>query len=230
VRDLADCFEYSFDRKGEIMANRKGLTEIQEQILDAILEYRQEKGYNPTMREVGEKVGLSSTSSVSYQLSQLRELGYLAKADAGQRAMDVLKNAEGAQADLARPLPSNALSIPVVGRIAAGGPILAEQNVENHLTLPRELVGSGDLFILKVSGDSMIDAAICDGDWVVVRSQQTADNGDIVAALLEDEATVKVFKQNNGQTWLMPRNSNYDPIDGTHAVIMGKVVSVLRAL
>jgi repressor LexA len=209
--------------------NEKALTDIQEKIIAAITHYRQEKGYNPTMREVGEAVGLSSTSSVSYQLSQLREFGYLAKADAGQRAMDVLKNVPGS-ADNVRSLPDNVVSIPEVGRIAAGGPILAEQNVVNHYTLPRELVGKGDLFMLKVSGNSMIDAAICDGDWVVVRQQQTAENGDIVAALLEEEATVKVFKQTNGQTWLLPRNSNYDPIDGTHAVIMGKVVSVIRAL
>lgn len=206
----------------------KNLTEIQEKIIEAIVGYRNEKGYNPTMREVGEAVGLSSTSSVSYQLSQLRELGYLSKADAGQRAMDVLKSVPGVSDESGR--SNNVIAIPVVGRIAAGGPILAEQNVENHFTLPRELVGNGDLFILKVSGDSMIDAAICDGDWVVVRQQQSAENGDIVAALLEDSATVKVFKQTNGQTWLLPRNSAYDPIDGTHAVIMGKVVSVIRAL
>ncbi|MFM5903844.1 MAG: transcriptional repressor LexA [Microbacteriaceae bacterium] len=206
----------------------KNLTDIQEKIIEAIVGYRNEKGYNPTMREVGEAVGLSSTSSVSYQLSQLRELGYLSKADAGQRAMDVLKSVPGVSDESGR--SNNVISIPVVGRIAAGGPILAEQNVDNHFSLPRELVGNGDLFILKVSGDSMIDAAICDGDWVVVRQQQSAENGDIVAALLEDSATVKVFKQTNGQTWLLPRNSAYDPIDGTHAVIMGKVVSVIRAL
>ncbi len=210
--------------------NSKGLSEIQEKIVEAIVSYRNEKGYNPTMREVGEAVGLSSTSSVSYQLSQLRELGYLSKADAGQRAMDVLKSVPGVNDDSGRSALGNVVSIPLVGRIAAGGPILAVENVENHFTLPRELVGNGDLFILKVSGDSMIDAAICDGDWVVVRQQQNADNGDIVAALLEDSATVKVFKQNNGQTWLLPRNSAYDPIDGTHAVIMGKVVSVIRSL
>lgn len=212
------------------MAKKQALTEIQQQILEAILNYRREKGYNPTMREVGEAVGLSSTSSVSYQLSQLREAGYLAKADAGQRAMDVLKDVAGAQADLSKELPNNVVSIPLVGKIAAGGPILAEQNELERFTLPRELVGNGDLFMLKVQGDSMIDAAICDGDFVVVRQQQDAENGDIVAALLEDEATVKVFKQTGTQTWLMPRNSSYDPIDGTHAVIMGKVVSVIRAL
>ena len=208
----------------------KHLSEIQEKIVEAIVSYRNEKGYNPTMREVGEAVGLSSTSSVSYQLSQLRELGYLSKADAGQRAMDVLKSVPGVNDDSGRSHFGNVVSIPLVGAIAAGGPILAEQNIESHFTLPRELVGNGDLFMLKVKGDSMIDAAICDGDWVVVRQQQNADNGDIVAALLEDSATVKVFKQNNGQTWLLPRNSAYDPIDGNHAVIMGKVVSVIRAL
>ena len=210
--------------------NDKDLTDIQAKIMQAIVTYRNEKGYNPTMREVGEAVGLSSVSSVSYQLSQLRERGYLNKAEAGQRAMDVLKSVSGVVDESGRGIPDNIVSIPVVGRIAAGGPRLAEQDVENHFTLPRELVGNGDLFILKVSGDSMIDAAICDGDWVVVRQQQTADNGDIVAALLEDSATVKVFKQTNGQTWLLPRNSAYDPIDGTHAVIMGKVVSVIRSI
>ncbi len=212
------------------MADEKKLTEVQSNILEAIVSYRREKGYNPTMREVGEAVGLSSTSSVSYQLSQLRELGFLSKADAGQRAMDVLKSAPGMSTASRSELSDHVVSIPLVGRIAAGGPILAEQNIENHFTLPRELVGGGDLFMLKVSGDSMIDAAICDGDWVVVRQQQTAEQGDIVAALLEEGATVKVFKQSNGQTWLLPRNSSYDPIDGTHAVIMGKVVSVIRSL
>ena len=212
------------------MADEKKLTEVQSNILEAIVSYRREKGYNPTMREVGEAVGLSSTSSVSYQLSQLRALGFLSKADAGQRAMDVLKSAPGMSTASRSEVSDNVVSIPLVGRIAAGGPILAEQNIENHFTLPRELVGGGDLFMLKVSGDSMIDAAICDGDWVVVRQQQTAEQGDIVAALLEEGATVKVFKQSNGQTWLLPRNSSYDPIDGTHAVIMGKVVSVIRSL
>ena len=212
------------------MADQKQLTGVQSKILEAIVSYRREKGYNPTMREVGEAVGLSSTSSVSYQLSQLRELGFLSKADAGQRAMDVLKSAPGMSTASRSEVSDNVVSIPLVGRIAAGGPILAEQNIESHLTLPRELVGGGELFMLKVSGDSMIDAAICDGDWVVVRQQQTAEQGEIVAALLEEGATVKVFRQSNGQTWLMPRNSSYDPIDVTNAVIMGKVVSVIRSL
>jgi repressor LexA len=120
--------------------------------------------------------------------------------------------------------------IPMVGRIAAGGPITAEQNIEEIFPLPRQLVGKGDLFLLKVVGESMIDAAICDGDWVVVRQQQTAENGDIVAALLEEEATVKTFKQRDGHTWLLPRNSSFEPILGDHAVILGKVVAVLRSI
>ena len=120
--------------------------------------------------------------------------------------------------------------MPLVGRIAAGGPILAEQTIEDVMALPRQLVGHGELFMLKVTGDSMVDAAICDGDWVVVRSQQTAQNGDIVAALLDDEATVKTFRQRDGHTWLLPQNSRYEPILGDHATLMGKVVSVMRAL
>jgi repressor LexA len=120
------------------------------------------------------------------------------------------------------------VQIPVVGRIAAGGPILAEETIEDVFPLPRQLVGEGTMFLLAVRGDSMIDAAICDGDWVVVRQQPTADNGDIVAALLDDEATVKTFKRTGSQVWLMPHNSAYDPIDGNHATILGKVVAVLR--
>jgi repressor LexA len=120
--------------------------------------------------------------------------------------------------------------VPLVGRIAAGGPILADQMVEELMPLPRQLVGHGELFMLRVAGDSMVDAAICDGDWVVVRRQSDAVNGDIVAALLDDEATVKTFRQRDGHTWLLPQNTQYEPILGDHAVVMGKVVSVLRSL
>ena len=118
--------------------------------------------------------------------------------------------------------------MPVVGRIAAGGPILAEQVVEDVFPLPRQLVGEGQLFLLRVSGDSMIDAAICDGDWVVVRQQPVADNGDIVAAMIEGEATVKTFKRRDGHVWLLPHNPAYDPIDGDQATVLGRVVAVLR--
>jgi repressor LexA len=123
-----------------------------------------------------------------------------------------------------------AAMVPLLGRIAAGGPILAEQRVESVFPLPRELVGQGSLFVLEVSGDSMQDAAICDGDYVVVRSQPDAQNGDIVAAQLDDEATVKTFKRRDGHVWLLPHNSDYDPILGDEARILGKVVSVLRRL
>ena len=121
-----------------------------------------------------------------------------------------------------------AVNVPVVGRIAAGGPILAEERVEDVFPLPKQLVGDGTLFLLEVKGDSMIEAAICDGDFVVVRQQPTANNGDIVAALLEDEATVKTFKRTEGQVWLLPHNPAYSPIDGNQASILGKVVAVLR--
>jgi repressor LexA len=126
-----------------------------------------------------------------------------------------------------RPQPAY---VPVVGRIAAGGPILAEQAIEDIFPLPRELVGEGSLFLLKVAGDSMVDAAITDGDWVVVRQQPTAENGDVVAAMIEGEATVKTLKRRDGHAWLMPHNPAYEPILGDDATILGKVVAVLRRL
>ena len=118
--------------------------------------------------------------------------------------------------------------MPLLGRIAAGGPILAEELVEDVFPLPRELVGEGTLFLLQVKGDSMVDAAICDGDYVVVRQQPDAVNGDIVAALIDGEATVKTFRRTPGQVWLIPHNPAYEPIDGNHAAILGKVTAVLR--
>ena len=120
--------------------------------------------------------------------------------------------------------------MPVVGRIAAGGPILAEQAVEDVFPLPRELVGEGSLFLLRVAGDSMVDAAITDGDWVVVRQQPVADNGEIVAAMIDGEATVKTFKRKDGRVWLMPHNVAFEPIPGEDATVLGKVVAVLRRL
>jgi repressor LexA len=120
--------------------------------------------------------------------------------------------------------------VPVLGRIAAGGPILAEEAVEDVFPLPRQIVGDGQLFLLRVAGDSMVDAAICDGDWVVVRQQSDAVNGDVVAAMLDGEATVKTFRRKDGHVWLMPHNAAYDPIDGDHAVILGRVQAVLRKI
>ncbi len=192
------------------------------------------------MRQIGDMVGLASLSSVTHQLGRLETMGYIRRDPKLPRAIEVLdENGVGMHGSSSSSLPElpnfevgdeDLVPVPLVGRIAAGGPITAEQSVEDVLALPRQLVGSGKLFMLKVKGDSMIDAAICDGDWVVVREQHTADNGDIVAALLDDEATVKVFRQVDGHTWLMPRNSNYEPIMGDRATVMGKVVSVLRSL
>jgi repressor LexA len=202
------------------------LTEVQQRILDVIRESMVNRNYAPSMREIGESVGLSSTASVSHQLNNLELRGFISRDPRRPRTIDLLGD-YSAEGEI---IKADAAMVPLVGRIAAGGPITAEQNVEDVFALPRQLVGQGDLFLLKVVGESMIDAAICDGDWVVVRQQQTAENGDIVAALLEDEATVKTFKQRDGHTWLLPRNSAFEPILGDHAVILGKVVAVLRTV
>lgn len=221
--------------------DRPSLTVRQQKILDAIRTEIGQKGYPPSMRQIGDLVGLASLSSVTHQLGRLEKMGYIRRDPKLPRAIDVL-DANGNSEHRSKPVPAvpelptfevsdeDMVPIPLVGRIAAGGPITAEQSVEDVLSLPRQLVGSGKLFMLRVKGDSMIDAAICDGDWVVVREQHTADNGDIVAALLDDEATVKVFRQVDGHTWLLPRNSQYEPIMGDRAAVMGKVVSVLRSL
>ena len=200
------------------------LTAVQQRILEVIRDSMTKRNYAPSMREIGEAVGLSSTASVSHQLNKLEVLGFISRDPRRPRTIDLLGEEP---AEIIRP---DSAMVPLVGRIAAGIPITADQNVEDVFTLPRQLVGQGDLFLLKVVGDSMIDAAICDGDWVVVRQQQTAENGDVVAALIEDEATVKTFKQRDGHTWLLPRNSAFEPILGDHAVILGKVVAVLRTV
>jgi repressor LexA len=204
------------------------LTEVQQNILQVIRDSKLNRNYSPSMREIGEAVGLSSTASVSHQLNKLELLGFLSRDPRRPRTLDLVGEDHGVETPSAATF--DAAMVPLVGRIAAGGPITAEQNVEDVFALPRQVVGQGELFLLKVVGESMIDAAICDGDWVVVRQQQTAENGDIVAALLEDEATVKTFKQRDGHTWLLPRNSAFEPILGDHAVILGKVVAVMRAV
>lgn len=206
-----------------------GLTRRQRRVLEVIRESVERRGYPPSVREIGEAVGLNSPSSVAHQLKVLESKGLLRRDPNRPRAMEVLDpDATGHDVTgIGDALPTP-VHVPLVGQIAAGGPILAEQAVETVFPLPRELVGDGDLFLLKVKGDSMIDAAICDGDYVVVRAGQSADSGTIVAALLEDEATVKTLRRRDGHTWLMPHNPAYDPIDGDHAVIMGTVVAVLR--
>jgi repressor LexA len=199
-----------------------GLTQRQQAILRVIRQAVDERGYPPSVREIGEGVGLTSPSSVAHQLRTLERLGFLRKDPNRPRALVI--------ADATPQAPADTVSVPLLGRIAAGGPILAEAVHEDSLALPRDLVGEGELFMLQVVGDSMVDAAICDGDWVVVRQQPTAENGEIVAALLDDEATVKTLQRRDGHVWLLPHNSAYEPILGDQAQIMGKVVTVLRRL
>nr|WP_307851097.1 transcriptional repressor LexA [Nocardiopsis sp. MG754419] len=209
------------------------LTARQQSVLNCIQRYVRERGFPPSIREIGDAVGLSSPSSVAHQLKVLQRKGYLHRDQNRPRAVELRApgrdhgrslTPEELDADATR-----ATSVPLIGRIAAGGPILAEEAVEDVLALPRQLVGEGRLFMLTVVGDSMTDAAITDGDLVVVRQQPTAENGDIVAAMLDDEATVKVLRrENDGHVRLMPRNDAYDPINGDDATILGKVVAVMR--
>jgi repressor LexA len=209
---------------------RKSLSEKQLAILEVIQRPVSSRGYPPSMREIGDAVGLASLSSVTHQLNQLELAGYLRRDPNRPRALEVLIDIPVADDPNASTPVGDAAMVPLVGRIAAGVPITAEQQVEEIFPLPRQLVGKGELFMLKVSGDSMIDAAICDGDWVVVRSQHTAENGEIVAAMLDGEATVKVFRQRDGHTWLLPRNTAFEPILGDQAEVLGKVVAVLRSV
>jgi len=206
-----------------------GLTARQRMILDVIRESLDRRGYPPSVREIGEAVGLTSTSSVAHQLAMLQRKGFLRRDANRPRAVDVRQPGPGdvdeAARRAARPAPAY---VPVLGRIAAGAPVLAEEAVEDVFPLPRELVGEGTLFLLRVSGDSMIDAAIADGDWVVVRQQPVADNGQIVAALLDGEATVKTYQRRDGHVWLLPANAAYQPIPGDEATVLGRVVTVLR--
>jgi len=198
------------------------LSERQRRILAVIQQSARRHGYSPSTREIGDAIGLSA-SSVSRHLRALEDLGYLRRGTA-TRPVDVRM--------FLRPAPerprTETIGVPLLGDIAAGTPILAEQNSDEVLDLPRELVGKGDLFALRVRGDSMIDAAICDGDLVVVKQQSEAYNGDIVAAMIDDEATVKVYRRRGGHVILEPRNPAYRDIDGDRAVVLGKVVSVMR--
>lgn len=211
------------------------LTPRQRLVLETITAAIASRGYPPSMREIGEAVGLTSSSSVSHQLQALERKGYLRRDPKRPRAMEVVlpgedgaPDAELAAADDLSAGPS--VPVPLVGRIAAGVPITAQEQVEDVFTLPSRLVGGGELFLLQVVGDSMIDAAICDGDWVVVRSQPTAEKGEIVAAMIDGEATVKTFAQRDGHIWLMPHNPSFTPILGDDAEVLGKVVAVLRSV
>jgi repressor LexA len=211
-----------------------GLTQRQRRVLEVIRDSIERRGYPPSVREIGEAVGLSSASSVAHQLTVLQKKGWLRRDPNRPRALDVRVPGD-APAEFVAPTAAAGAEegpaptyVPLVGRIAAGGPVLAEQAVEDVFPLPRELVGEGTLFMLKVAGDSMVEAAICDGDWVVVRQQPTAENGEIVAAMIDGEATVKTYKRRDGHVWLLPHNPAYEPIPGDDATILGRVVTVLR--
>lgn len=211
-----------------------GLSTRQRTILAIIRDSVNRRGYPPSIREICDAAGLASTSSVAHQLAMLEKKGFIRRDAKLPRAVNV-SGKTGTRGRARTVTPSTATSsapspvfVPVLGRIAAGGPILAEERVEDVFPLPRELVGEGTLFLLRVAGDSMIDAAIADGDWVVVRQQPDAANGEIVAAMLDGEATIKTYKRADGHVWLLPHNPLYEPIAGDEALILGRVVTVLR--
>jgi len=220
-----------------------GLTTRQQRILEHLRDFMERRGYPPSMREIGEAVGPTSPPSVAHQLKVLEEKGYVRRDPNRPRALEVflpevmaarraVSSADESPHDetgIGDVVPA-ASYVPVLGRIAAGGPILAEESVEDVFPLPKQLVGEGQLFLLEVRGESMIEAAICDGDYVVIKQAQTAENGEIVAALIDGEATVKTFQRKDGHVWLLPHNPAFEPIDGTHASILGKVTAVLRKL
>ncbi|MDT9695964.1 transcriptional repressor LexA [Streptomyces sp. P17] len=206
----------------------EGLTDRQRRIVNYIGDFTRRRGYPPSMREIGAAVDLASPSSVSHQLKALERKGALRRHPTLPRAYVLAPPPVGSE------VPADAgaapVCVPLVGRIAAGAPIPAEQDVEDVLRLPRQLVGEGEVFALEVVGDSMVDAAICDGDWVAVRRQSDALNGDIVAAMIDGEATVKRLRRDGGHVWLVPRNPAYQPIPGDQATILGRVVAVMRRL
>ncbi|WBQ08144.1 transcriptional repressor LexA [Kribbella sp. CA-293567] len=207
--------------------NAAGLPDRQQRILVAIRDWVGKHGYSPSTRQIGEAVGLRSSSTVSKHLTSLEEKGFLSRSESMSRPIDVRMFLQDSRP---RAVANDSVSVPVVGDIAAGTPISAIEHVDDSLQLPRELTGRGTIFALRVRGDSMIDAAICDGDMVVIRQQTEAHSGQIVAAMIGEEATVKVFRRRNGHVYLEPRNAAYEVIDGDNAVILGIVVSVLRSV
>ena len=204
------------------------LTGRQREIFDYLSEYVRERGYPPTVREIGEAVGLASPSTVHAHLANLERAGLLKRDPTKPRALELVGRDRGPARE-----ESKLLSLPLVGEIAAGGPLLAEQNVEDYLEVPELLAAGGADFLLRVKGDSMIQAGILEGDFVVVRKQQDARNGDVVVALAgedesADEATVKRFFRENGRVRLQPENDALEPIYAPHVQILGKVIGVFR--
>ncbi|MGW6692464.1 transcriptional repressor LexA [Rhodococcus sp. NPDC054953] len=199
----------------------------QQRILATVRDWAVAHGHAPSTRELADEIGVKSTSTVSRHLKVLEDKGFLRRSGAVSRPIDVRPFLGGSGAGTGS---DRSVSVPVVGDIAAGAPILAEQHTDETLSLPRDLVGSGTVFALRVRGDSMVDAAICDGDVVVVRQQHEAHSGQIVAAMIDGEATVKVYRRRGGHVLLEPRNPAYPVIDGDEAVVLGRVVSVMRRL
>ena len=192
------------------------LSKMQQKIYDYIVSCIRDQGYPPSVREIGEAVGLKSPSTVHFHLKHLEEAGVIEKGAGKGRAIA-----------LTEPAAAEEDKVPIVGNVAAGSPILAEECIEDYLTF--DTGGrSGEYFALRVRGESMLNAGILPGDLVVVRRQQTCNNGEIVVAMIEDEATVKRFSRRNGHIWLLPENDAYSPIDGTYAQILGKVAAVVR--
>ena len=197
------------------------LTPKQAEIYQFILQYTKDHGYPPAVREIGAAVNLKSPSTVHFHMKKLEAEGYIQKADGKTRAISLPREA------VAEELDGRENQVPVLGDVAAGSPILAQECIEEYLTFDTGGL-SGEHFALRVRGESMLNAGILPGDLVVVRRQQEVHNGEIVVALFEDEATVKTYQRKNGQVWLLPENPDYEPIDGTYAEIIGRVVAVVR--
>ncbi|MCR3750611.1 repressor LexA [Lentzea californiensis] len=203
------------------------LTLRQRKVLTVIRDWIDRFGYPPSVREIGEAVGLTSTSSVAYQLRALERKGFLRRDPNRPRAVGMVPAEAGGEFDpLDEPKPAY---VPVLGTVAAGGQIVSEESIDDEVPLPREIVGEGELFVLRMTGDSMA-ASIEDGDWVVVRAQADAADGEIVVASVGGEATVRTLQRQDGHLWLLPHNDVYEPINGDNATILGKVVTVLRSL
>jgi len=201
----------------------KGLTKRQREILTYVLDSMQQRGYPPSVREIGTALGLTSSSTVHSHLAALEKKGFIHRDPSKPRAIEILK-------DGASQPPKRVVNVPVLGRIAAGQPILAEENVEDVFPLPKDFVREDASFILRVRGDSMIDAGIHDGDYLVIRQQATANNGEIVAAMIGEEATVKRFYRERDHIRLQPENSTMSPIISRDVTVIGKAVALIRRL
>lgn len=215
---------------------RKTLSKRQMAIYEYILEYTRERGYPPSVREIGSAVGLASPSTVHMHLKVLQERGYIRRDSKKPRTIEVVSDESSAQepsTTLVSPVEdanANVMHLPLVGRVAAGMPILAEQNVEETLTLPTSIVGDASSFILRVHGESMINAGIFDGDYIVVKEQQDAHDGEIVVALVDDSATVKTFYREKDRIRLQPENDTMDPIYVDDVTILGRVTALIRSM